>query len=80
LNGYDTGLNGLLLITKERFEDEEFTPDSGTLYIVRDTNRIFLYLGSRPLPFFLPMTQAEYDALESPDADTLYVISEENGT
>ncbi|MBR0484931.1 MAG: hypothetical protein IJJ69_09175 [Oscillospiraceae bacterium] len=49
MNGYDTGLNGLLLITKGRFEDADFTPDSGTFYIVRDTNRIFLYLGNLPL-------------------------------
>ncbi len=75
MNGYDTGLNGLRLISRQQFENAEFVKDIRTLYIVNDSDRIFLYLGEKPLPFFLPVTQAEYDALEHPDERTLYIIS-----
>ncbi len=80
MNGYDTGLNGILLVSREQFENSEFVKNIRTLYIVNDTDRIFLYLGEKPLPFFLPVTQEEYDALETPDENTLYVIAETSGT
>jgi len=73
--GYNTGLNGLLLVSRSRFDT--MTKDSNTLYIVQDTDKISLALGNLLIPFFSILTQAEYDAIENPDPLTIYIIRRE---
>lgn len=75
MNGYDTGLNGILRISKEDYE--EISKDSRTLYCIHDTENFSVALGNLRIPFFRTLTQEEYDELETPDANTLYLIRRE---
>ena len=72
--GYNTRLNGLQLVSRRIFDT--MTKDSGTLYIIQDTDKISIALGNLRLPFFSILTQAEYDSIETPDENTLYLIRE----
>lgn len=74
MNGYYTGLNGMLYISREDFENPQFQKDAKTVYLIHDINQFAIALGNLRIPFFNILTQAEYDALESPDENTLYII------
>lgn len=72
--GFNTGLHGLLLLTRAAFDDADFAPEADTLYIVRETSGGFsVYLGTHAL--LLVITQADYDALTPKDPATVYIVT-----
>lgn len=75
MTGFNTGLEGILYISRENFDNTEKI--SGMLYIVQETNGFSLYLGNMKLlaECFIRLTQADYAKLENPDENTLYVIT-----
>lgn len=73
---YGNGVLGIQKLTQAQYED--ITPASDTLYVVTTQTGARLYIGSTPLGGdpIVELTQAQYDAMQSHDPDTLYAIPE----
>lgn len=87
--GADTPVIGLTAIRKLSAADYAAlsTKDAQTLYVVQYSDRVELYLGeqsckdpaavhSNTVDYLEGVTQAQYDALDPPDDDTIYAIRE----
>lgn len=78
---YNTRLNGIVMLTKSQYIAMQ-SHDAATKYIVRDEDAgtVAEYLGDTmigtPSMPILELTQSAYDALDPPDANTLYAIPE----
>ena len=81
MGGFDTGMNGILLLTRAAYEQatERSEVDSDTMYIVRETSGGFsLYLGGTAM--LLSMSTSAYESLTPKNPATMYVITDDTET
>lgn len=75
---YNTGLTGIVKISDSDFAALT-VKDSATVYYVVGSDFVTVYLGAIPVDGGLPLvelTQAQYDAMQTHDSNTLYAIPE----